>query len=161
MTFENIQTAIGRATDFNLIHLDGIRKNYESEYSNFKEIECFENSNFSTIYETFCEETGFKYVGQTSRLYEDRFDEEITNINCIVYKKMKNPDCKIIGYVRGSKKFIDGVEREFITEYKNKYGDKYINLINFDILEDKEISLGKSEITTKIYEKEDRYILME
>jgi len=27
MTFENIQTAIGRATDFNLIHLDGIRKN--------------------------------------------------------------------------------------------------------------------------------------
>jgi len=74
---------------------------------------------------------------------------------------MKNPDCKIIGYLRGSKKFIDEVEREFITEYKNKYGDKCINLINFDILEDKEISLGKSEITTKIYEKEDRYILME
>ena len=38
MTFENLQTAIGRATNYELIHLDGIRKNYESEYSNFKEI---------------------------------------------------------------------------------------------------------------------------
>ena len=51
------------------------------------------------------------------------------------------------------------MEREFITEYKTKYGDKCINLINFDILGDKEISIGKTEIITKIYEKEDRFIL--
>ena len=44
---------------------------------------------------------------------------------------MKEPVCNLIGVVVGNESLIRKYERDYIIEYKEKYGDNCINLTNF------------------------------
>ena len=105
MSYENIQTALTRCTDWRKIRIDKYLDVYKSEYDNFRDIKCFNKNKKAVIYKNECLETGFIYIGQTGRNETIRGKEHFRG-DGVGNKNMKKPIISKIGYVYGSQKYI-------------------------------------------------------
>ena len=122
---ETLYTALSRATDIKNIHLNTkeIKKEYLSDYKKLIFNEISSENLIGEIYLEFCNITGNYYIGMTTRNNNIRFEEHIKNKDCVVSVKMENPQIQLIGVAIGNESLIRKFERNYIIEYKEKYGE--------------------------------------
>ena len=132
MTFEEQHTALSRCTDIDDVHISFVNRIPKSEYSfDFVEPE-IKKLVSASIYNIHCSETDTDYIGQTTELIpEDRLIGHTNDKHCVVSRVMKNPEFKVLFKVVGSRKYINDFEKQTIRYYREKCGEKLVNIIDF------------------------------
>ena len=136
MTAENRHTAMFRMPSVSLVRLPKgwSNKPARSEYNGSFIEPSIQATYNAFIYVIFDKETGLYYVGYSIRPFQnaERYAEHITDRNCVVYLRMKNPVMSVVCTAFGTLKYIRAVEKQYIIHYNHELGDKLINIIRFD-----------------------------
>ena len=136
MSFENFYTAMSRARNIGLIHLNlkpGIV--FKSEY-NGNDFRLIKNKNDDgLVYEIEGYLNGIKkwYVGITSRNKNIRLDEHDTNPKSACFN-LTDKSIRVIGRVIGDLGKLKQIEKDYIIDCKMMYGTDCINRTNHKIL---------------------------
>ena len=128
---QNRYTATSRLTSMDLLYLPANWKNEigRDDYNGEFILPKYQKIYSAVVYCKYDKETGFYYIGQTTRDNVVRDLEHAEGDG--VCSKMINPETTILCNVVGTKKYILNIEKQFITKYSDEYGENCINVIKF------------------------------
>lgn len=135
MDVKEMYTCLSRTTKLEYIHLDNNKKKKwygEREQDNMVIVNSYFNDDYQNgkIYQITCEKNDKIYVGCTTQLLEERLNAHYQNSKCVVYKyRDDKPKIDLICLCPcKDKKTLEKIENSYINEYKQKYGDKLLNI---------------------------------
>lgn len=135
MDVKEMYTCLSRTTKLEYIHLDNNKKKKwygEREQDNMVIVNSYFNDDYQNgkIYQITCEKYDKIYVGCTTQLLEERLNAHYQNSKCVVYKyRDDKPKIVLICLCPcKDKKTLEKIENSYINEYKQKYGDKLLNI---------------------------------
>ena len=120
MDKKELYTALSRATNDELIHVDNLRDNYTIHFDNKQYKLKTLSGKIGYIYEISFSDGSF-YVGSTTTSIEQRLNEHLENPDCVVYAhRYQNPQIKeLTEVIYVYKKDLFNIEKKYITMYEN------------------------------------------
>ena len=135
MDVKEMYTCLSRTTKLEYTHLDNKKKSRwykEREQPEMVIINSYFNDDYQNgkIYQIKFENNDKIYVGCTTQLLEERLEEHKSNKKSAVYKfREDNPEIDLTcNCPCKDKKTLEKIENSYINEYKQKYGDRLLNI---------------------------------
>ena len=135
MDIKEMYTSLSRTTKLECIHLDNkqICKQYrERPQDHMIILNSYLNADYQNgkIYHVTFELNDKHYIGSTTQILDDRLNEHKLNPKSAIYKyRNDNPIIELIcNCPCKDKKTLEKIENSYINEYKQQYGDRFLNI---------------------------------